>query len=94
MAVPSHRFRRPREIQVPARWCCFDSSFYGWCSGSPLSCWVVLLGLLLLPFFVFAVFPFLFGGVLLDFFFRRSFQRWCYFSPSPLGGALFTPLPF
>ena len=33
MAVPSHRFRCLREIHVPAQWCCFACSSFGWCTG-------------------------------------------------------------
>ena len=47
MAPLSHRFRCPREIQVPTRWCCFASSSFGRCSGwryfTHVFCWVVLL---------------------------------------------------
>ena len=51
-AVPSHRFRCLREIHVPAQWCCFACSSFGWCTGwgyfSLVFCWAVLLGLVLL----------------------------------------------
>ena len=47
----------PREIQVPARWCCFASSSFGWCSG-----WGYFRGAAWPPSLLLLFFSLLFGG--------------------------------
>ena len=87
MALLSHRLRCGRQIQVPPWWCCFASSFFGWCSGwgyfSLDFCRVVLLCLLLLRvvFWVGLLFPcLLLGGA-------------AWHTP-PLGGVVFPTFAF
>ena len=85
MAVPSHRFRCLREIHVPAQWCCFACSSFGWCTGWSYFLPYLLLGVL--PGLLWVLLRFLFFSVVLPSF--PSFG-WV-FNSLQLGGAAWPP---